>query len=572
MSFGDKHWPRRAIVALVLLLSLAVFFRDAALSHFTHFYGDSYDGMIEISILQHWYDVFVHGSAWSVTGYFHPYPDTISYNDTYFLPALVFTLARLGGSDPFLAAFVSHVLMKAAGFLGMYVLLRRGAAVRTWLALAGAAIFATANVSLLHMYHAQLLSVGLVPWLGFTALRTVQGVFLERPEQIRRFGVGFAVLFGLTAFNSFYMAWFFAFFTLMFAVVALVLAGKPGRASLSVAVQRQYPAVRVVLVAALVALVPLLLVYLPRVMEGAHHDWDSGISETVLGGAAFLNVGVGNLVWGQALDAGTRALTGHGPLGGEARVGIPYGLLIATVLALIQAVIQAGRQRGDNRLVLMLGCTLVVVIVLMMGWPGGFSIWRYVYQLVPGANAIRVITRFLIFALVPVVFIVVVTLDRTRWRNRALIPMIAFLLVEQVQMAAPLAMDRARQMAMLADVGPPPTACTAFFVVAARRDAAADVAESVSIAHGWSRNREVKPDLLLKLYRHNVDAMMIATYYNVPTINGVSTFAPPDWQFDDPDAPDYVGRVRDYASKHRLTGLCGLDVRRALHWYGMRKS
>lgn len=118
-----------ALAAMVLCL--LVFFRDGLLTGLTLLYGDSYDGGIELAILGHWYRVFVHGEAWDVTGYFHPYPATLGYNDTYLIPGIPFVLARIGGADPFVAAFASHVAMKALGFAGMYVLLRRGLLVRT---------------------------------------------------------------------------------------------------------------------------------------------------------------------------------------------------------------------------------------------------------------------------------------------------------------------------------------------------------------------------------------------------------------------------------------------------------
>ncbi|RZM36767.1 MAG: hypothetical protein EOP67_04725, partial [Sphingomonas sp.] len=153
---GLRPVTRRVAAAAIMLLCLAVFFRDALLTGLHLLYGDSYDGLIEVAILDHWYRVFTAGAAWNLTGYFYPYPATLGYNDTYFLPALPFALARVAGADPFLAAFSSHVAMRALAFTGMYALLRRGLRVRTWLALGGAALFTTANVSLLHMYHAQL--------------------------------------------------------------------------------------------------------------------------------------------------------------------------------------------------------------------------------------------------------------------------------------------------------------------------------------------------------------------------------------------------------------------------------
>ena len=68
------------------------------------------------------------------------------------------------------------------------------------------------------------------------------------------------------------------------------------------------------------------------------------------------------------------------------------------------------------------------------------------------------------------------------------------------------------------------------------------------------------------LYPHNVDAMLLAELWRVPTINGFSTFNPPDWAFSDPLAPDYDARAEAYARRHRLSGLCRLDASQAAPW------
>ena len=69
----------------------------------------------------------------------------------------------------------------------------------------------------------------------------------------------------------------------------------------------------------------------------------------------------------------------------------------------------------------------------------------------------------------------------------------------------------------------------------------------------------------VQYYRSNVDAMLIAEYINLPTINGFSTFNPPDWRFDFPARQDYQARVDAYAAHHDLKNLCGLDLE-AMRW------
>lgn len=542
---------RRLFVAVTLLCCLVWFFRDALIARLDRLYGDSYDGLIEVAILGHWYDVVVHGAVWHQVGWFAPYVDTLGYNDTYIVPGAFFTVARLLGADPLIAAFCSHVAMKAIGFLGMYALLRRGLAIGTVLALAGAAIFATANASLLHMLHAQLLSVGLIPWVMLAAIGTVRAGVEDRPRAALLNGAGFAASFGLTALNAFYQAWFFGLFAVVFVPVALLVAGPDRRRILWRTARAHAPRLAVVVALAIVALLPLIAVYLPKLGESGGHDW-RGVSPYLPVAHTFVNVGPGNLVWG--------ALVAHLP-GGEQRFGIAPGLLLLAFAGSIGAILR----RQDDPVLCATALATLILIVLAMRWSDDFSLWRFVYDVVPGGSAVRVVTRLLLFLLIPVIAIAMSLLERWRGRAIVLLPVLAFLLIEQVQRAAPLDLDRRAHLRMLADVGPPPAWCDTFVVVSARSaaQAAAALAESRRLARAWG-----EPDAaaIYRFYRHNVDAMLIASVYDRATINGVSTFNPPDWNFARPDAPDYLDRVRRYVREHPVGRLCALDRRRSPHW------
>ena len=561
MSAPGAARSRHALVALVGLAAIAFAFRDALLGGLHMLYGDGYDGVIEVAILEHWHRVATAGAAWDVTGYFHPYPGTLGYNDTYLIPGIPFTIARIAGADPFLAAFASHVAMKALGFAGMYVLLRRGLATGTPVALAGATLLATANVSLLHMYHAQLLSVGLLPWLGFLVLRTIGAVRGGRARTVLAWGIAFALLYAATAFSAFYALWFFSLFLLICVPIALALATRDDRRAIVAAAARQWRALTACGIVAMLALAPTLLLYLPKLDGDAQHRWPTSAYLYLPSATTLFDVGSGNLVWGRLPAALGYAL----PLpGGEVSVGLPVGLIAATLFAMLWA----WRDRRQGRIVLAIGAGIAIMIALALRWPGDHSAWWYVYAYVPGSAAIRVVSRLLLFALVGVIAVVCVFLDRaprSAWLTGAIV---AALLVEQVQLAAPLALDRGAQMAMIDAVGPPPATCAAVFVVSARPAGYPLLAEAAAIDRAWGGDGGNGAALY---YRHNADAMLLASYYGRPTINGFSSANPPDWNLAAPDAPDYLARVRAYARRHRLHRLCGLDLRRRPHWFAFSR-
>ncbi len=143
------------------------------------------------------------------------------------------------------------------------------------------------------------------------------------------------------------------------------------------------------------------------------------------------------------------------------------------------------------------------------------------------------------------------TLLRTRPLWGAAI--VILLLAENLSAETAALLSRREQRAALDAIPSPPAGCRSFYVVASR------VNEPIYI------NTELNA-----LYPHNVDAMFLAEQWRVPTINGFSTFNPPDWNFADPLAADYDARVARYVARHGLREVCRLDMRRAQPWARFR--
>ena len=135
----------------------------------------------------------------------------------------------------------------------------------------------------------------------------------------------------------------------------------------------------------------------------------------------------------------------------------------------------------------------------------------------------------------------------------------AFLVAEQLTAEPAAQLSRARQIQDLWHIPAPPAGCRSFYVVLAR------TSEEVPDKAG-SAIKALKPGEGNGVYPHNVDAMLLAQIWRVPTINGFSTFNPPDWNFADSNLADYDARVRAYADQHGLRGVCRLDVRQTQPW------
>ena len=328
-----------ATFGLALLTSLLFFFRHSLSTGLTVLYGESFDALIEVAILNHWYNFFVHGATWNLTDYFYPHAGTLGFNDTNFVPGLFFTAARLAGLDPFLATFTSHVAMKAIGFGGMYLLTRRGLDISYSVAVFAAVLFTVAGSTLLQLTHGQLLSLGLTPWLTYLLIATKRALHDGRTRSVIRHGLGFVVLFGLSALNAFYFLWFFCLFALLAIPLVFDLTPPVERKSFLLRARAHAgPAMGILLVGA-VALLPSLITYLPRLAEGNRHSW-GGVLELLPSPATIFNVGPGNLLWGQLnqwLYPGQLFST-------EDQVGFPP----TTLVALAAAAWWANRERASR--------------------------------------------------------------------------------------------------------------------------------------------------------------------------------------------------------------------------------
>jgi hypothetical protein len=200
----------------------------------------------------------------------------------------------------------------------------------------------------------------------------------------------------------------------------------------------------------------------------------------------------------------------------------------------------------------------IFAAAILIGWALTLRIWIVspwilVHYLVPGASGLRVVLRYQLFLVLPVLLLIAgfyrarfMAMARSMPAVAALIALV--LVIEQLNLAPPAELDRARSLALHAIPAPPP-GCTSFYVVAAR---ASEPLFIDPVQHA--------------LYPHNVDAMYLAQHWRVPTPNGFSTFNPPDWNFAAADAADYDSRALAYARAHRLEGLCRLDVRDAQPW------
>jgi hypothetical protein len=518
------------------LVALGLFFRFQILNGFTLLFSDRYDGFIEISILEHWFNVLKGVEHWSEPSYFFNNTLTLGYNDGYFLYGLIHSLFRVLRCDPLLSAELVNLVVRSIGYWAFYAagrrILRLG---RGWAALA-ALIFTIGNGAYIHMVHQQLLSVSFAPAMALLLFEFRRR--LAEPEGAGVLGWGAAAILLLAAWlmTAFYMAWFFIFFSCCFALVWLPTAGRRRRGELATGLRRHGWRLAALGFLALLANLPLLLLYLPKAAETGMHSYQAalGFSPAL---SDLVNIGDDSLLYGRLNAMIRHYFRPELPFYGELSTGFPFILLLPFFFGL-------WRSRGDATL-RALGLAACLSWLLLAHF-GRFTAYPLVYHLIPGAKAVRVLSRYQLFLAAPLTAVAIAGLARLHWRLALLLPLCGLLVAEEINDTAIIRIDRPAELARLAAIGRPPSGCGAFYASTPRETSF------------WNPPVE-------GIYSHSTDAMLVAAIVDLPTINGFATFLPPGYDLFHPEQPDYHERVQAYAEAHGITSLCSLDLQR-LRW------
>ena len=539
---------RALIVASACALCVGLFFRNQIANGFTLLLGDRHDGVIALAILEHWRNVLAGTDAWSSTGYFHPIRGTLGYNDGYLLFGLAYAAFRSLGADPFLAGEWTNMAMRVVAFLGMHAACRRVFGLPFWWSLLGAALFTLSNNLFIRASHAQLFSVGFLPGLMVLLHATGVALFERRPAALLGWGAAFVALFAALLMTGFYMAWYSAFLGGATLLAWLGIAGPARRRDLRTAIAAAALPLGLLALLAAAANLPFLMLYLPKAAETGMHPWEMALQHapTLLD---VLHVGESNLLFGWLVRLLNATFRPDFPAWSERMTGFPPVLLL--VFGVTMARLWRGRDDGADATrrtwlrAFALAALVTWALTLRFGDATG---WWLVWNTVPGARAVRVVSRYQLVLAIPVVAFAV--MGAAAWARRAspaaVVALVGVLLLEQANAYAPLFLDRTWELSRLNAVPMPPGACRAFWVSAARTE---------------SRFGEAVEDP----YNHNTEAMLVAAVLGLPTMNGISTFNPLGWPSGWPGQSGYEAEVAEWATKHGLTGLCSLDLQR-MRW------
>ena len=519
------HRQERRAAAIVAALSawavgLLLQFNPMLLSGFRRMQSDWGDTRLNNYILEHGYR-WLHGMPgherfWSPPVFF-PAPNTAAYSDVLLGVAPFYWPWRLLGFAPDTAFQLWLLTMATLNVASAYLLLARGFRCRPVASAAGAMLFSFAAVRTAQVMHAQLLAHFYIVLAIFALLEIFE------PEPELRAGVPivarrtpWVVLLAAAVvaqlYSSFYYGWFLCFALALAAVWALVLPATRGR--FLVTARANVRALIVSVVAAVLALAPLASHYLRAEQQVGTRRFV--VVETMLPRLqSWAYQGPTSWLYGWLA---AHSLFRDLPMEHEQRLGLGLATILCATVGL-----WFGRRRRAVQLTVLVALTMAL---LATEWPNGFTPWRAVYLLVPGAAALRAVSRIGIALVLPASLGVALLIDavararrvppsrtaeilqRRDRRKRAAIVMGIVVIVTAEQVQVPRSYDKDEGRARVARVANAIDAsCGAFLYTTIGGD-----------DDPWN---------------YHTDAMWASMNRGIPTLNGYSGNQPPEWTFYD---------------------------------------
>jgi hypothetical protein len=338
-----------------------------------------------------------HRSLWSPPVFF-PQSNTAAYTDLFLGVFPAYAAWRLIGVDPQTAFQLWMLAMSAFDYLAAYLMLRALLGTSAAGSAIGAAFFTIGSPRIAQIGHPQLLPGFFVVavFAGFHVLLSQPPVAMTR----RRLMTGLMLVLGGFAaqiYTAFYYAWFMAFSLALALVYALLVP--VFRSRLGAFLRRHWLPAVISTLAAVALMAPAVLVYVGVLKQVGERPYAEvrqflpSVTAWVAQGPTHWLYGPLNRSMGIGPDFGGREMfNGIGP--------------VTTMLVL------AGFIHFRNRpAVAVWGGICVMGLTLSLVWPGGFSLWHFVYSYFPAANAIRGVSRFGIFLLLPASIAVALGLD-----------------------------------------------------------------------------------------------------------------------------------------------------------------
>jgi hypothetical protein len=546
------------VVIILGIILEAIFFRQVVWSNFDQMIGDAGDARFNGVVLEHWWQVFQGYSNWLSPSYFYPTKGVLGYSDADFLFALPYSGLRYVGLNIFTSFQIVLLTTVFIGWTGAYIFFRYCLRLNFFPSIIGAIVFSFPNAMAISVGRPQLLAIYFLPYLAIAIFLFIKN-FSKKNLQGRTAGAFIAVFVPCFFYTSYYMAWFTMFFILLLFfifVIWLLLQKSDAQLWRTIFLNKQlWKKLFPYIIIGVICFIPFFITYIPaqQLQGGRSYEEILTMLPTFID---YINVGSSNWVWGDYFNSEELR---NRPMSWELDKGLSLVLFFTFVIIAIIFIRKARNYKlqrtpegkfkmsskidGANTVhwqtILVIGLSLAVLLAwVLLLKVGDYSLWWVVIKITPGANALRIVCRFLQFLVFPVSIVLAVGLNRAENRIPQIIETAVqfvilmsiavislFIIVEQFNTAPTSDYNKQQQLEMLASIQAPPSDAAVFTVL---------------------------PDssLYKNPFEIHIDAMIIAQKYNLSTINGYSGSAPSYWNtthdINDPYYSIFLNRWINY--------------------------
>lgn len=514
-----KHYKATLYIISFAIIGLFQSFYPAFLSKFNYIQADFGDTRFNHYLLEHSYRWLngstYHQSLWNPP-FFYPAKNSLAYSDMLLGAAPMYWVLRFIGISEILS-YQSWMIIQQSLTYGLALLFLRRLLRCSWLAASfGGYIITFANARLAQLGHQQLLPLCFVLIILICAVE----LFCYNRKRWRwiLLPLGGTCLF-LQVITGFYYAWFIV---LLLLLSLGVVCATPSlrRNFVEFLAEAWWPTLVTCLVCTL-ALIPIIDHYLLAVAEVGMRDFGE-----VAAGIPYLShlllPGRDNLLWGWTRAFWTYSLDTFYQ---EKQLGIGIITFLAALFGLYKI-----PSRGLRTLVLGVYCSAVFLVFVL---PPEIVLWKYVYQLVPGAGAIRAPGRIVLLLLVVYGIGIAGLIEYGRQRNSSsfLMLLFAFIMVAEQSRFMPSYRVKHDRITVnrLARAIKKRKHCDAFFLLQEKARFPSE--------------------------KYHLDAMWAGLRADVPTLNGYSGNSPNDWKLSSnifttaQEYDDLVQRARGWQAK-----------------------
>jgi hypothetical protein len=369
------------VYLLFCVSGILVIFYPTIVSGFTFIQSDLGDTRLVNYFLEHSFQMLVNrnylGELWS-PAFFYPYKNILAFSENLFGSAPLYWLFR-SFLDPDTAFQLWTLIVCILCFVSFAILMQRYQVSHATSAL-GAFLFAFNLPKAIQLTHPQLLLQFFIP-LVFLILWD----FVKQPTTKRLVLV--LLLIYLQVLSGIYLGWFLLFSLLIFSCVTYGLY-REARTKLISFCREAYITIIPIILGWVALMLLTLSPYLQaKAVLGArtYEEIDSMLPRM----SSWFSVPPGSL-WSPLLGGVSKDL----PMVHEHYMFSGFIVLLLAGLSIYSLCFLKNRLTPEKVWIVKI-CLLVFIIIfcLSLRLPFGLSLWRIVYEVVPGASAIRVVTR-----------------------------------------------------------------------------------------------------------------------------------------------------------------------------------